>query len=234
MRKPLLFLLHFAGGSKYSYNFLNPFLDKFEVKAIELPGRGERMGEDLITSFESALEDTVEQIRKHLTGSDYVIYGHSMGAMLALGAVNELGKNNEGPKAIVVTGNAGPGTYEPTMRSHLGHEEFVEELINLGGFPIEVIENEELFEMFEPILRADFKIAETNYKFQEIQIEIPIYTVMGNEEKNNEKIRNWEVFANSTLESEILPGDHFFIHEHAQKIAEKIDYSYDHNQVLQN
>ena len=48
--KPQLFLLHFAGGNKYSFNFLKKYLESaFELVSIELPGRGDRMSEKLIT-----------------------------------------------------------------------------------------------------------------------------------------------------------------------------------------
>jgi external thioesterase TEII len=47
MEKPQLFLLHFAGGSCYSFQFMLPYLKDFNVLPIELPGRGRRIKESL-------------------------------------------------------------------------------------------------------------------------------------------------------------------------------------------
>ena len=62
--KTQLFLLHFAGGSCYSFDFLNDTLSKkFECHALELPGRGKRNQEKLLLHKEEAIQDYCDQIR---------------------------------------------------------------------------------------------------------------------------------------------------------------------------
>src|ERR1043166_8245649 len=84
MKKPQLFLLHFAGGNCYSFQFMMPLLRDFEVVSLELPGRGKRINEPLVTNFDLAANDILRQLRQKLASSSFLIYGHSMGAYLAL------------------------------------------------------------------------------------------------------------------------------------------------------
>ena len=75
-----LFLLHFAGGSCYSFDFLKQHLDsRFEFIPLELPGRGRRTNENLLNNKEKAINDYLAQIKLIRNGEPYVIYGHSMG-----------------------------------------------------------------------------------------------------------------------------------------------------------
>lgn len=221
MKRPQLFLLHFAGGNCYSFRFLTPLLSDFEVIALELPGRGRRMNEPLLNEFDEAAVDLYNQIMASLTTTQFLIYGHSMGAYLSLRVANMLEKEGRFPAGVIVSGNAGPGIRHPEkkIRYLLDRPAFVEELKQLGGLPPELIENEELFGFFEPILRADFEIAERNELTKEPALQAPLYAMMGSTEENAADINNWSRFTNGRFNAEILEGDHFFIHRHPHRIA---------------
>jgi len=224
MKLPQLFLLHFAGGSCYSYQFLIPFLYNFEVITLELPGRGRRSNEPLLEIFEAAAADVYQQIKNKLNGNSFFIYGHSMGAFLSLRIANMLEHSGEFPSGLIVSGSAGPGIYDPNLKArHLMNKlDFIRELKLLGGIPSIVFENREMFDFFEPILRADFKISEKNGLDEEPAILTQIFALMGSEEKNVDNINNWARFTKGLFRFEILEGDHFFIHKHPSHIADII------------
>jgi external thioesterase TEII len=68
------------------------FLREFDVIPLELPGRGRRMVEDLLKDFDMAAEDIYNQLTAKLSSDRFLIYGHSMGAYLALRVANMLEK----------------------------------------------------------------------------------------------------------------------------------------------
>ena len=226
MNKPQLFLLHFAGGNYYSFHFLLPLLQDFHVFPIELPGRGKRIHEGLLTDFDKAAQDIYAQIMKNLTTSGFLIYGHSMGAYLALRVVNILEKKGRSPACLIVSGNAGPGIGKEKFTYLLGHQEFISKLESLGGVPSELMENKELFNFFEPILRADFEVAEKNGLKDEPAVNAPLYAIMGSDEEQVDQISNWGKFTRSGFSYEILSGDHFFIHRHPERISNIIKEFY--------
>jgi len=76
--------LPFAGGNKYSYTKLKPFLNKeIDFVTLELPGRGARSLEPLESNMDLLVQDLYRQIQPYLS-SDYMIYGHSMGGLIGL------------------------------------------------------------------------------------------------------------------------------------------------------
>lgn len=213
-----LFLLHFAGGSVYSFDFLKKNLGKdITFIPLELPGRGKRYHEELIKNKEEAVNDYCNQIRLLRDGKPYLIYGHSMGATLGLSVAAKLEAAGDRPLKLIVSGNAGPGVKKENaiIRYLLDDHEFKRELKELGGMPYEVLENIDLYSYFSPIMRADFECIE-KYFFSEkgIQINVPIHAIMGNEEKTSDKIENWKNFTKSDFEYTILKGNHFFIYDH--------------------
>ncbi|MBB6269859.1 surfactin synthase thioesterase subunit [Pedobacter cryoconitis] len=232
MSKPQLFMFHFAGGNSYSFKFMNPYLQEFTIEPIELPGRGRRSGEILITDFHTAAKDVYKQIRSKLNSKHFLIYGHSMGAYLALKVTKMLEHDNISPVGIIVTGNAGPKISENKKRYLLNEKDFVKEVKKLGGLPSEVLENQELLDYFMPILKADFEISEENNLERDSTINVPIYSLMGDTEEHADKITNWSKYTRSDFKHEVLSGDHFFIYNHPERLAKIITKHY-HDHVIE-
>jgi surfactin synthase thioesterase subunit len=226
MNKPQLFLLHFAGGNSFSFQFMKPWLPEFEFLSLELPGRGRRSREPLIRNFEAAAADIHRQIKRLLQPSRFLIYGHSMGATLALKVAGLLEKERQWPMQVIVTGNPGPGVKENKKRHLMEKQVFRDELKEIGGIPEEVLESEEMLEFFEPILRADFEVIEKEEEMVLAPIKAPIYAMMGSGEDQVEAIGDWKNFTQSGFASTILEGNHFFIYRHAAQIAEIIRTCY--------
>jgi external thioesterase TEII len=234
MDKPQLFLIHFAGGSVYSFQYLKPFLTEFEFIPLELPGRGKRTREPFITDFYEAARDIADQLRKSLQSNTYLIYGHSMGALLALEVAKTMEKIRKGPSGIIVSGNAGPGTEDGKKRYLMETEEFKKELREIGGMPEEVMADGELFNYFIPMLKADFEILEKDEKSLVFSpVEAPVYAIMGDKEEGCEDISNWKNYTLSSFAYTILEGDHFFIYHHAQELARIMKAGLTKNLVLQ-
>jgi external thioesterase TEII len=224
-----LFLLHFAGGNCYSYDFFKQKIKNksISVYALELPGRGKRYHESLILNKKDAIDDYVEQIKSIRNDEPYIIYGHSMGATLGLSVVKQMEEENDAPLQLVVSGNPGPGVKEfdendfetEKDRYRLPDSEFKNVLRELGGIPEEVLENKELFDFFSPIIRADFQVLEKGgYIEQNIKIDCPIYAIMGDSEKRSIHIDNWKNYTRSNFKFQILSGNHFFIHDHPDEM----------------
>jgi surfactin synthase thioesterase subunit len=151
-----------------------------------------------------------------------------MGAALALKITAMMEAENRPPARLIVSGNAGPGVSTGIDRHTLPSEDFKNELRRLGGMPEEVLSDKELFSFFEPIIRADFEIAHKNDLISLAPVKTDIYAVMGREEELAGKIDNWGKFTSGKFSKEILSGGHFFINNHAKRIADIIceNYSY--------
>ncbi len=232
-QKHQIFLLHFAGGSCYSFDFLRKYIPPdLEFRPLEIPGRGKRFQEKLLKTKQAAIQDYLVQIKKLRNKQPYLIYGHSMGASLALNIVKHLEDLGDPPCHLIVSGNSGPGIKEveaqerKRQRHLMNDEDLKEDLRTLGGMPEEILENEELYNFFSPILRADFELLESDDVEEEnIILNTPIYALMGSEENYNNKIINWRRFTSNQFQYKILKGNHFFISKHPEHIANIIKTS---------
>jgi len=165
-----LFLIHFAGGSCYSFPFLKFLTAKFEVIPLELPGRGRRVKEELVNDFDQAADDILKQIMAVLKDEIFVIYGHSMGALLALTVSKLLENVNKQAQCVIVSGTPGPRSHAPkTNRYQLPDEAFFNEVKKLGGLPDELFDEPDLMAFYLPILKADFEVAEQKLLVQFLQ-----------------------------------------------------------------
>ena len=220
--KPQLFLLHFAGGSMFSFDFIKMHLDlDVEFIPLELPGRGNRYSENLLKNLDEAIEDYFNQIRKLRNGSPFIIYGHSMGASLGLFLTLKFEAINDFPIHLIVSGNAGPGAKKEEIICYhkLDDIQFKDKLKELGGMPEEVFDNDDLYNHFAPILRSDFECLDNLDHIETIQINTEIYAIMGDDEKTSSEIDNWKKFTKGNFQNKIVSGNHFFIYDHPKEIA---------------
>jgi external thioesterase TEII len=225
--KHQLFLLHFAGGSMFSFDFLKKHLSSnIEFIALELPGRGKRHNEKLLKTLDECVEDYFNQIKNLRNGNPFIIYGHSMGAFLGLFLVSKFEVINDNPSHLIVSGNAGPGVKKEEEIIHyhkLNDIEFKDILKELGGMPQEIFDNEELYKYFAPIIRSDFQCLDNltlSNIGSNIQINTDIYAIMGENEKTSSKIDNWKKFTKGNFKNKIVPGNHFFIYDCPNEIAD--------------
>ena len=225
MTKLQVFFFHFAGGCHYSYNFLKDHLPaQHHYHFLELPGRGRRFDEELITDKNKAVLDLLKQLHA-IRNRDipYVIFGHSMGALMGLWLTFKMKEMGDPPGYLIVSGTAGPGIEEERVEKiHLmDSANFKAKLESMGGVPEEILEDEELFSFFDPIMRADFEVVDPdNFTEKGIKVECPIYALMGDEEEHHNKIKNWQRYTKQQFHEKLLSGNHFFIYEHPEQVGE--------------
>lgn len=224
-----LFTLHFAGGNCYSFQFLRPYLpSNFEFHPIELPGRGKRINEKLLTEESEAVRDLQYQITSLRNDKPFLIFGHSMGAALGLRVTKVLEQLGDPPDGLIVAGNAGPGSWkEEKCRSKMMDGELKDELMSLGGVSKEILDNDDLFNFFAPIIRSDFKLLENGPKLSpDFKINSPLTAVMGENEATAGEIENWRNFTYNECKFFLLPGNHFFIYDHPLELIRIIKNMY--------
>ncbi|RMZ58056.1 thioesterase [Chryseobacterium nematophagum] len=225
MSKPQIFLLHYAGGDRYAFRPLIKKLSPyFEVENPELPGRGDRMVEDFVVNTQQAKADLSKQIRQNRKRNvPYIIYGHSMGAILGIEICKIMEDLNDPPLHFIATGYPGPGVKDSPPLGDLPTSEFFDKVNEKGGISDEVMKSQELLDFFEPILRADFKLIENkdNTIFKD-KVTTPIYAMMGEDEGYSSQIHNWENYTDGDCQYEILKGGHFFINQNFDYLAETI------------
>lgn len=192
--------------------------------SVELPGRGVRYNEKLLTNLGEILDDIYCQVQYSLK-TPYAIYGHSMGALLGYLLALKIKKlGYQPPLALLLSGHGAPGIRkERTERFKLSHYDFINEIRKLGGSPEEILNDEKLMLFFEPILRADFEAIETYRHQAQDRLSIPISILIGSQEDiTDEEREGWRDVTDGPVKIHTLPGGHFFIFDHTDEVIKII------------
>ena len=208
----------FAGGNKYSFNSF--FNRELNVVVLEYAGRGNRMREKLLTNLDDVIADLFPKVQQQIKAREpYIIYGHSMGSMVAYQICRKIEKLGLPlPVKLIINGVKGPQYCKEEIISNLPDREFWEEIIKLGGIPKEIGESTELVDLFAPVLKADYKCVE-DYRYDETaeKISIPIDVFYGSEEDiTPEEIAGWKEVTSAEVNITQLAGNHFFMFEHIE------------------
>lgn len=221
---PLIRLIAFpyAGASSVCYRQLGQALPpSVQLTTHELPGHGVRIREPLCTRLPALVDDALEHLHQDLK-PPYAFYGHSFGAWLARDLTRrllELGRLP--PVYLFVSGRRAPLSEAVGPPLHrLPASTFRARLSAWGGIPSAVLDDAELMELFERLLRADFEALETRHYEAVAPLDLPLHVMLGlDDDITNEQARAWQRETSRPLSVSYFSGGHFFIREHAAEIA---------------
>ncbi len=219
-------MIPFAGGNSYSFRQLESLLSrKINPIALELPGRGKRIKEPLLTEIGQIVGNIFPHVHSRIN-IPYAIYGHSMGAVVGYMLSRRIALEGLTPPIhLFISGRGGPSAIQEEKQTYLlTKEQFEAELKKIGGMPIEILENEELMQFLEPILRADFRAVET-FKYSSVSpLTTPITVMIGNQEKVSiDHAMLWQKETSAPVDLRVFEGGHFFIFQHMAEIASIIN-----------
>ncbi|MCP4219507.1 MAG: thioesterase [bacterium] len=229
MKKMKLFCFPFAGGSAAAFNKWRQYLDKdIEIHPVEFSGRGRRIYDPLYDSIEEAVTDIHGIIGGQMNEGPYAFFGHSMGGIIAYELARKVRDNNEKePLHVFYSGRGAPHVEGKEYKKFydLPEEEFKKEIIDLGGTPKEFFEYPELLDVLMPMLRSDFKIAET---YERVKDQKPfgydISVLLGKkEEVTPEQMVGWREVTRGVCSVHYFEGDHFFINEQPGRVVKVVN-----------
>ncbi|NEP09470.1 MAG: thioesterase [Symploca sp. SIO2C1] len=229
-----LFCLPYAGGGASIFHLWHRELpSNVELCPIELPGRENRIKEKPIDNLEILTEKLVEVLLQHLD-KPFALFGHSMGALIVYELARKLQQKNVSPAYLFVSGRQAPNEpefYPPFY--FLPDAEFIERLTKIyPNIPDAVLKEEELMQLFLPVLRADMTLAQTYSSSQVEPLDCPIFALgsLEDEEASYERLVSWREYTRSSFSVQTFPGGHFYLNENRQPLLQFIsqtlqDYS---------
>ena len=222
LQKVKLICIPYAGGNSYSFRDLQPFLGRhIEIITLELPGRGKRIVEPLLSDMHAMAADLYRQLLPHIK-SPYILYGHSMGAILGNLLLHRLKQEWKAlPLHFFATGCAAPVFNDQRRLLHvLPDDQLSAELKRMGGMPDALLADPDLMDFFLPMIREDMRALE-RYQYVSLgQYSTGITVITGaSEEITAAQTAGWALESEREIRVLRYPGNHFFIIHQFQKIA---------------
>lgn len=204
----------YAGGSSGVFaNWQKALEPEIEVCAVQLPGRGGRLKEMPHRRVDTLVPLVLNALAPLLSDLPLAIFGHSMGALLAL----ETARAVKGRGRVVrLFASARRAPHRPDREVPMtgaSDEEFLRRLRLMNGTPPEVLRDKELMQVLLPVLRADLEINDS-YAFQVPPLDIPV-TALGavdDPKASIDELMGWAEITTGPFHVVVFPGDHFFLH----------------------
>nr|ABX71151.1 Lcz34 [Streptomyces sanglieri] len=211
-----------GGGTHYlSWRRLLP--DTLWVQPVQLPGRENRLLED--PRFDVA--EVARALAEHVD-RPYVLYGHSMGGVLAWKAAVALAHRGVPlPERLVVAASPAPREYTPWARrwAALSEAELLGEVAALGGVPPQVLDHPRLSQRIATVLAADVGwLAERSAGIRDDPLPVPVLALAGQEDPlvRPEHMAGWAECTSQDFQLHVIAGGHLFHTNHAEAVTSAI------------
>ncbi len=221
-----LLCLPYAGGSARIYRRWSEELGpSIEVVPLEPAGRGTRFGEPFPTSIAAAVHDLQRRAAPAIRGK-YALFGHSMGALLAWELARALvSASLPPPEQLFLSGKPPPHVVPRRPVHALPEAEFLRSVAAMGGTPREVLENDELMQIFLPVLRADYRMTETYAPRSEVDpldCGITFFFATADPTLSRDQVEGWRRYTRGEFRILDHEGGHFFLLEKGRELAREM------------
>lgn len=215
----------FAGGTANIYKdlFNNNLYSNIKITGIDIPGHGKRIRENRYTKIDLLIKKMITDL-DCLYEENIVLMGYSLGGILAYELANYWQNNNKFIKAMIIIARVPPHlNANEEKRGSYDRLKMKNSVIQLGGVPSEVIEENELFDFYLDILEDDFKLVDSYKNNSTLYSKYPIIAYGGLEDKEAKFIDlcEWDMYT-SNFKIRIFEGDHFFLEKNKDVIAKQI------------
>ena len=220
-----VYFLPYAGGSAHAFvRLVDALPTHIDARPLDYPGHGRRLGEPLARSIaETAayLADTSLDFEN--PAIPYVLYGHSMGALVAYELCRLITERRGTlPALLIAAAHRAPHLPSRTAPVHAFPEAgFLDEIYRLDPGARHALESPELRAIMLPILRNDFRACETYDTGQPRMLCVPlaIYSGLSDEEITRDESLAWQEHFDATCTQRFLPGGHFFLKTHVRELV---------------
>lgn len=206
--------------------FFRPWRDHdapVEILAVQLPGREKRFTEDPYRDVHDAVDGLSGDVLDLLAGrSPIVLFGHSLGAVLAYEMAHRL--EAEGGSAVshlVVSGAPGPGDVRPNRATGLPDDEFLARVLEFSGYSHPALADPAMRELLLPCLRADVEMHE-NYRppAGREPLCMPVTAVRGADDSlvSHAELKEWADVTTGEFRVAELPGGHMYLVDAAAEV----------------
>jgi acyl transferase domain-containing protein/acyl-CoA synthetase (AMP-forming)/AMP-acid ligase II/surfactin synthase thioesterase subunit/acyl carrier protein len=218
--KKRLFCFPYAGSGVSVFGPLAKQLGaEVEMIGIQIPGREEHSEVAPYRRMDELIEALMTVFPEQ--ESEYYIFGHSLGAVIAYEFVLALQKNGRKlPAVLLVSGCDAPLQASHSNIHQLDAEEFVEKVISRFESSKNLVKRQKVIQENLDLLRADIELLETYQPVQQC-VQIPLSVICGRHDPLTEvkKMKEWVHLCEAAFSIFFIDGGHQLVTEHEKELG---------------
>lgn len=218
----------YAGGSATFFYALSERLSaRFDVVAVQYPGRQDRHREPCLTEITELSDGIASALPEELGAprGPLAFFGHSMGALVAFETARRIEAGSWArPEVLFASGRRAPSRTTDERLHLLPDQELVEEVLHLGGTDLEAADDPELMRLVLPVIRADFRAVETYRPNAGVRVGCPVVAMIGELDNHVtcDEATAWRHHTDGGFELRVLPGGHFYLVDQCDQVAQAV------------
>lgn len=216
----------YAGGAASLFHSWQAYFPvDIQICPVELPARAARINDSMPPSVTELVDRFLEESASYLD-RPFSVFGHSLGALISFELIRAMqDRRMLSPARFFASACQAPQVFRRPRPIHqLADSEFVQALREIDGTPDEVLGHQELLRVLLPMLRADFRLADTYRYVPGGPLACAITAVGGREDHSISRgdLVAWHSQTTGPFNLRMVSGTHFFLRHHGNKVAKMI------------
>ncbi|MDQ1005537.1 surfactin synthase thioesterase subunit [Streptomyces sp. V4I23] len=218
LERPKLVCFHHAGAGSSAFASWQKIIgEAAEVVPVTLPGRDQRKAEPRITDADQLIEELHTQLGDTLNTHPYILYGHSMGGLVAYNFARARERAGLPSPALVVIGaTQAPHLASPLQTGlELPDRELLQLLVAHQTLPPQAAQGGRLWEQHVlPVVRDDLHLAQALLTAERTPLQAPLLALAARRDTISplHGIIEWADYAPAGFTVRTVEGDHLFVH----------------------
>jgi surfactin synthase thioesterase subunit len=222
-----LICLPYAGaGASIFYPWRKLGHEHVVVTPLHLPGRERLIDEEPFTDLHRAADALLPQAVTEAGRHDrpVVLFGHSLGAVLAYELTRRLTESGTPVTGLVVSGSPAPWSPREQRATGLDDDQFLARVEEFAGYRHPAFDDPERRELLLPTLRADVEMHENYLPSSREPMAVDVTAVRGTDDDlvTARDLAAWAEVTTGSFRHVELAGGHMYLTESGQAVQDLV------------